>query len=122
MDSHLTTQHFLFLYASISVKSTNHMDRPTHLVDALGRRHGSLDSQASNVLPSLLQQRDEVVDGQHDVGDQLILGHSDVSDSDTHAQDLLQLELDGGLDLVDLGAEILVVGDWGWEFTSWRTC
>lgn len=98
------------------------MDRPTHLVDALGRRHGSLDSQASNVLPSLLQQRDEVVDGQHDVGDQLILGHSDVSDSDTHAQDLLQLELDGGLDLVDLGAEILVVGDWGWEFTSWRTC
>ena len=50
----------------------------------------------------------------------MILSHSDVSDSDTHAQDLLQLELDGGLDFVDLGAEILVVGDWGWEFTSWR--
>jgi len=90
----------------------------THLVDTLGRRHRSLDRQAANVLPSLLQQRDEVVDGQHDVGDQLILSHSDVSDGDTHAQDLLQLELNGGLDFVDLGAEILVVGDRGWEFTS----
>jgi len=93
----------------------------THLVDTLGRRHRSLDRQAANVLPSLLQQRDEVVDGQHDVGDQLILSHSDVSDGDTHAQDLLQLELNGGLDFVDLGAEILVVGDRGWEFTSCRT-
>lgn len=70
-------------------------------------------------MPSLLQQRDEVVDGQHDVGDQLVLSHTDIADSNTHAQDLLQLELDGGLDLVDLGAEIFVVGDWGREFTSY---
>lgn len=88
------------------------------LVKALGRRHGGLDGQGPNVLPSLLQERHEVVDGQHDVGDQLILGHANISDSDTHAQDLLQLELDGGLDFGDLGAQIFVVGDWGWEFTS----
>jgi hypothetical protein len=69
-------------------------------------------------LPSLLQQGDEVVDGQHNVGDQLILGHLDVSDSNTHTQDFLQLELDGGLDFVDLTAKIFVVGDWGWEFTG----
>lgn len=48
----------------------------------------------------------------------MILGHADVSNSHTHAQDLLQLELDGRLDFVDLGGEILVVGDGCWEFTS----
>jgi len=69
-------------------------------------------------LPSLLQERNKVVDSQHDVRDQLVLSHANVSDSDTHTQDLLQLELDGRLDFVDLAAQILVVGDWGGEFTS----
>jgi len=50
----------------------------------------------------------------------LILGHANVADSDTHAENLLQLELDGGLDFVDLAGQILVVGDGGWEFTSWE--
>ena len=49
----------------------------------------------------------------------MILGHANVSDSDTHAENLLQLELDGGLDFVDLSREILVVRDWSWEFTSY---
>jgi hypothetical protein len=89
-----------------------------HLVNALWWRHGSLDGQASNVLPALLEERDEVVDGQHDVGDELILGHADIADSDTHAENLLELELDGGLDIDDLGGEILVVGDWGWELAG----
>lgn len=69
-------------------------------------------------MPSLLQQRHEVVDGQHDVGDQLVLGHADISNSDTHAQHLLQLKFDGRLDFVDLAAQVLVVGDWGREFSS----
>jgi len=92
-----------------------------HLVQALGRRHRSLDGQAAHVLPALLQEGDEIVDGQHDVGDQLVLSHANIADSDTHAQDLLQLELDGRLDFVDLGTQVLVVGDWGREFTSWST-
>jgi hypothetical protein len=89
-----------------------------YLVDTLGGRHGSLDSQASNVLPSLLQQRNEVVDGQHDVGDQLVLSHADVSDGNTHTQNLLQLELDGRLDFGDLGGEIFGVGDRSGELSS----
>jgi hypothetical protein len=92
-----------------------------YLVQTLGRRHGSLDGQAAHVLPALLQQRNEVVDGQHDVGDQLVLGHADIANSNTHTQDLLQLELDGALDFVDLGRQIFVVGDGGREFTSCRT-
>ena len=88
------------------------------LVDALGWRHRCLHGQAADILPALLQQGDEVVDRQHDVGDQLIFSHTNVSDGDTHAENLLKLELDGGLNLVDLGAEVFVVGDGGWEFTS----
>ena len=38
-----------------------------HLVQSLRRAHTRLDSQAAHVLPSLLQQADQVVDGQHDV-------------------------------------------------------
>ena len=92
------------------------------LVETLGRRHGSLDGQASDVLPALLKKRDEVVDGQHDVTDEVVLGHVDVADSDTHAENLLQLELDGGLDIGDLGAEILGVRDGGRELASWVLC
>jgi len=88
------------------------------LVQTLWWGHGSLDGQASNVLPALLQQRNQVVDGQHDVSNKLVLGHLDVSDSDTHAQNLLQLELDGGLDLGDLARQVVVVGDWGWELSG----
>lgn len=85
-------------------------------------------------MPGLLEEGDEVVliaislcssverrgtyDGQHDVSNQLILSHANVADSDTHAENLLKLELDGGLDLVDLVLEILVVGDWGGELSS----
>jgi len=90
----------------------NPADVPTNpLVQALGRAHGSLDGQGAHVLPSLLQQRDEVVDGQHDVTNQLILSHADVTNSDTHAQNLLQLEFDGGLDVVHLVGEVLGVGN-----------
>ena len=102
-------------HTSVSIKSA---EQYHHLVKALGRRHRCLDRQAAHVLPALLQERHEVVDGQHDVGDQLILSHANIADGDTHAQDLLQLELDCRLDFVDLAAQILVVGDWGREFTS----
>jgi hypothetical protein len=89
------------------------------LVEPSGRRHGRLDSQASHVLPSLLQQRHEVVDGKHDIGNELLLCHANISDSDTHAEHLLELELDGRLDFGDLRAQVIRVGDGSWEFASW---
>lgn len=69
-------------------------------------------------MPALLQQRNQVVDRQHDVSDELVLSHLNVSDSDTHAQHLLQLEFDGGLDLGDLGGQVVGVRDGSREFTS----
>lgn len=96
-------------------------NRNKALVDAAGRRHGSLDGKAPNVLPALLQKRDKVVDGQHDVGDQLLLGHLDVADGDTHAEHLLELELDSRLDLVHLAAKVLSVRDGRGELASCGT-
>jgi hypothetical protein len=88
------------------------------LVQPFRGGHGSLDGQATDVLPTLLQQTDQVVDGHHDVGDQLVLGHANVANSDTHAQHLLKLELDGRLDVGDLVVQILVVGDRGGELAG----
>lgn len=45
------------------------------------------------------------------------LSHVDVTDGDTEAEDLLKLELDSRLDLVDLGLDIIRVGDGGGEHT-----
>lgn len=92
-----------------------------YLVQTLGRRHGGLDDKAANVLPALLEQGDEVVDGQHDVGNKLVLGHANIADGNTEAKNLLKLELDGGPDIGDLGGQVFTVGDGGREFTSYRT-
>jgi hypothetical protein len=66
----------------------------------------------------LLEERDQEVDGQHGVLHDVVFRHVDVTDSDTETEDLLQLELDGGLDFGDLSGEILRVRDGGREFTS----
>lgn len=89
----------------------------TSLIQSSRRRHAGFDSQATNVLPSLLQQADQVVDGQHDVGDQLVLGHAHISDGDAHAENLLKLELDRGLHVGDLGVKVFRVRDRGGEFS-----
>lgn len=96
----------------------NPQESAQSLVQTLRGRHGSLDDKAANVLPALLEQGNEVVDGQHDVSDELVVGHADVANGDTKAQNLLKLELDGGLDVGDLGGHVFRVGDGGREFTS----
>jgi hypothetical protein len=89
-----------------------------NLVQTLWRTHASLDSKTADVLPSLLQQRNEVVDGQHDVTNQVVFGHANVSDGNTETENLLQLELDGRSDFVDFAGKIFVVGDWSWELSG----
>lgn len=44
-----------------------------------------------------------------DVGQNLFVSHRGVADSETHAHDLLQLKLDRGLDLLDLGGNVVSV-------------
>ena len=50
--------------------------------------------------------------------DQLFLRHANVSNSNTEAQNLLHLELDGGLQIQSLLLQVVIVGDQSWEFTS----
>ena len=57
--------------------------------------HGRLDVQTLDVLPVLLQEGDQEVDGHEDVLDELFLGEGNVTDGNTQAEDLLQLKLDG---------------------------
>ena len=81
-----------------------------HLEEAVRRTHSGLDVQRLDVLPVLLQQGHQEVDSRLDVDEQLLFGHFNVTDGDSHAKNLLKLELDLGLDVVDLVLERLVVG------------
>ena len=56
---------------------------------------------------------------QHDVRENLILRHLDVTDSDTQAKDLLELELDGRADLSDLVGKVLGMGHGRRELASY---
>jgi hypothetical protein len=68
-------------------------------------------------LPSLLEERNEEVDGENEMGLEVTFSHVDVSDGDTEAENLLKLELDSGLDFVDLSRDIVSVRDGGREHT-----
>lgn len=48
----------------------------------------------------------------------IIGAHANVADSNRQAQDLLHLELDGGLDFVNLGGHRLLVGEQTRELAS----
>lgn len=74
----------------------------TDLVQSLWWSHAALDVQRSNVLPVLLQQRDEEVDRQVNILCQLISIHVDMSHGNRQAQDFLHLELDSGFHLINL--------------------
>jgi len=87
-------------------------------VDSMWLSHRALDVQRLDVLPILLEERYEEVDGEGDVGDELILGVLDVAHGDSQAQHLLQLELDSASHHRHLGLHILVGSQQGWELTG----
>jgi len=90
----------------------------SNLEDSEGLAHSRLDVERLDVLPVLLEEGDQEVNTEHDVGKDLVLSHVAVSDGNTEAEDLLELELDGRLDLVDLVSEVLSVGDGSRELSG----
>ena len=64
-----------------------------------------------DVLPVLLQKGHQEVHGQVDVLSQLLLGHLNVSNGNIQAENLLHLELDGGLQVEHLRLKVIGVGD-----------
>lgn len=118
LDLSATLECYLNDRACMILKACDHK----HLVQPLRWRHRCLDRQATYVLPRLLQQTNQIIDSQHDVRDQLILGHAHITNGDTQAEHLLQLKLDCRLDFGDLVGEIFVVRDWGREFAGCERC
>ena len=81
------------------------------LVKPLNFAHGGLDVEGLHVLPVLLQQGDEEVHGQVHVLSKLLLRHLHVADGDIQTENLLHLELDGGLEVEHLRLDVIGVGD-----------
>ena len=88
------------------------------LVQTHGLAHGRLDGQGLDVLPVLLQQRDQEIDRHLDVNVQFLLGQVDVTDGNTEAKNLLKLVLDGRSDLINLVLERVIMGNEGRELTG----
>jgi len=76
-----------------------------------GLRHGALDVDGLAVVPALLEEGNQEVQGHHDIHTELIVTHGGRSDGGGKAGNLLKLPLDGGTDVLDLAEEGLVVGD-----------
>jgi len=57
---------------------------------------------------------------QHDVGKNLVLGHLDVADGDTQAENLLELELDRRADLNELVVQVFAGADGRRELASYN--
>lgn len=69
------------------------MSRRTYLEENLEpRAHGGFDVQNTDVLPVLFTQRHQKIDGNHDVGTQIIVFHVDVTDRSIEAQDFFHLK------------------------------
>ena len=94
------------------------MTRFVTLVQPLDLSHGRLDMEALNVLPVLLQQRDEEVHSQVNVLNELLLTHLHVAHGDAEAEHLLHLELNGRLKVQGLLLQVVIVGDEGWELAG----
>ena len=71
-----------------------------------------------DILPVLLQQRHEEVHGKMDVLSQLLLGHLNIANGNIQAENLLHLELDGGLQVEHLRLDVISVGDQAGELAS----
>jgi len=71
-----------------------------------------------HVVPSLLEERCQEVEGHNDVLSELLIGHLGVADGDVEVGDLLELPLDGGFHIFDFLGKWLVVRHWLWESTN----
>ena len=87
-------------------------------VQPLDLAHSGLDVETLHVLPVLLQQRHEEVHGQVDVLDELLLTHLHIAHGDAEAENLLHLELDGGLEVQGLLLQVVIMGDKSRELAS----
>ena len=102
----------------ISAFLVHHVYSVQYLVQSLGLPHGGFNVQTLDILPVFLEKGDKEVHGKSDVLHQLVLSHAHVAHSDTEAENLLHLELDGSLDIIDLLLHVICMGDHGGELAG----
>merc|ERR1719495_748701 len=93
------------------------MDHEKFLIQSLDRSHSGLDVEALDILPMLLQQRNQEIHGQVNILDQFLLRHANITNGNTQTQDLLHLELDGWLQVKCLLLQVVAVGDQSGELS-----
>lgn len=71
-----------------------------------------------DVVPSLLKEGSQEVETHKDVLSEFLFVHGLVTDGDVHAGGLLKLELNAGSGIINLGLEVVGVGDDLWEHTD----
>ena len=74
--------------------------------------------EGSDVLPALLQKRNQEVDGHVDVLSEFFFREVNSTNGSTHTEDLLKLESDSGLDFLDLIFDLFVFTDGDGELTN----
>jgi len=80
--------------------------------------HGRLDVNSFHVMPSLLQQGSQEVEGHNGVLSDLFISHGFVSNGNVQVGNFLKLPLDGSSSVIDLLGDIVILGDWCWEHTN----
>lgn len=99
--------------------------------------HRAFNVQRLDVLPVLFQQRDQEVDAyivgprkhgnqkitsrgrtQHDVGQDLVICHLDMSYGNTQAKNFFKLEFNSRADFDELVCQVFRVGNRGWELSG----
>ena len=65
-----------------------------------------------------LEERDQEVHGQVNVLDKHLVSHANIADGNAEAQNLLHLELDGGLQVIDFLLHVVGVGQKSGELAS----
>jgi len=88
------------------------------LVETEWLAHCGLEVRGFDVLPVLLEEGDEEVDGQCGVLADFLLLHVDVANAASEAEHLLELEFDCCLELGCLLSEVVTEGNGCWELVG----
>ena len=81
------------------------------LIEALGLAHGRFQGKRADILPVLLEERNQEVHGLICVGQDLLLGHLDVTNGDSKGKHLLHLKFNCAAHIINAILKILLVVD-----------
>jgi hypothetical protein len=109
---------FYFIFKLDHKQTKNRPKQPKHLVKPDWWSHGGFDVERSNILPLLLQQTNQEIDGHVDVLDQLVVVHLHVTNGNGQTKNFLHLEFNGSFHLLDFSDHIVSLSQNTWKLTG----